>query len=70
MDRGEFTKAFLRAGLAVLFVVGASACVPYERYQESVAKLNIANQVNSDLERKLRDTQRFLSESGEKIRSM
>ncbi len=44
--------------LAITFtLLTASACVPYVKYEDAMSKLGRANQVNSDLERTLRDVQ-------------
>ncbi|HIA27550.1 MAG TPA: hypothetical protein EYN79_05440 [Planctomycetes bacterium] len=43
--------------VALLLLFGASACVPYVKYEDAVTQLNIAQQVNRDLEARLKNSE-------------
>lgn len=50
-----------RVVLACVLVLSVSACVPYERYQDVSGQLQIARQVNIDLQSKLKDSERQIA---------
>lgn len=43
--------------VALFLLLGASACVPYVKYEDAVTQLNIAQQVNRDLENRLKNSE-------------
>lgn len=43
--------------VALFLLLGASACVPYVKYEDAVTQLNIAQQVNRDLETRLKNSE-------------
>ena len=56
LTSSRFRSLGVAVGLLGL-LLSVPACVPYVKYEDSIAKLNRANQVNGDLERAMRDAQ-------------
>ncbi len=68
-DVSKYTPKVAMWALSLIALVVLPACVPYVKYEDAMSKLSIANQVNHDLERTLRDAQIDESSTGGDLRA-
>ena len=68
LTSSRFRSLGVAVGLLGL-LLSVPACVPYVKYEDAIAKLNRANQVNGDLERAMRDAQLGETQAGGDLRA-